>query len=138
MKGKGSHEHTIFMINMLTGIKLRKNGQQKRATCFATLLQNELKNYVARFTTHQSNLRQKSTKRESRATKGARRKNINCKRHDFLTRWVYYVFSGVGAPLTALPGVLFGFCAFLQCTCRSPCVCGHKKQCEVELAFYCC
>ena len=30
---------------------------------------------------------------ESRATKGARRKNIiNCKRHDFLTRWVYYVF----------------------------------------------
>ena len=57
VKGKVSHEHTIFMINMLTGIKLRKNGQQKRATCFATLLQNELKNYVARFTTHQSNLR---------------------------------------------------------------------------------
>ena len=42
---------------MLTGIKLRKDGQQKRATCFATLLQNELKNYFARFTTHESNLR---------------------------------------------------------------------------------
>ena len=57
VKGKVSHEHTIFMINMLTGIKLRKDGQQKRATCFATLLQNELKNYFARFTTHESNLR---------------------------------------------------------------------------------
>ena len=57
VKGKVSHEHTIFMINMLTGIKLRINGQQKRATCFATLLQNELTNYVARFTTHESNLR---------------------------------------------------------------------------------
>ena len=34
---------------MLTGIKLRKDGQQKRATCFATLLQNELKNYFARY-----------------------------------------------------------------------------------------
>lgn len=42
---------------MLTGIKLRKDGQQKRAICFATLLQNELKNYFARFTTHESNLR---------------------------------------------------------------------------------
>ena len=137
VKGKVSHEHTVFIINMLTGIKLRKNGQPKRATCFAILLQNELKHYVARFTTNESNLRWKSAERESRATKGARRENIiNCKRHDFLTRWVYYAFSGVGAPLTALPGVLFGFCTFLQC--RSPCACGHKKQCEVELAFYCC
>ena len=34
-----------------------EKGQQKLATCFATLLQNELKNYVARFTTHESNLR---------------------------------------------------------------------------------
>ena len=43
--------------DMLTGIKVLKNGQQKPATCFATLLQNELKNYVARFITHESNLR---------------------------------------------------------------------------------
>ena len=28
------------------------NGQQKRATCFAKLLQNELSSDVARFTTH--------------------------------------------------------------------------------------
>ena len=27
-------------------------GNKKRATCFATLLQNELNNKVARFTTH--------------------------------------------------------------------------------------
>ena len=32
-------------------LKLRKNGKQRRATCFATLLQNELKSDVARFTT---------------------------------------------------------------------------------------
>ena len=29
-----------------------KRGQQKRATCFAALLQNELKSDVARFTAH--------------------------------------------------------------------------------------
>ena len=29
-----------------------KNRQQKRATCFAALLQNELKSDVARFTSH--------------------------------------------------------------------------------------
>ena len=28
------------------------NGQQKRAACFATLLQNELESDVARFTTY--------------------------------------------------------------------------------------
>ena len=32
--------------------KVPKNGQQKRATCFATLLQNELNSDVARFTIH--------------------------------------------------------------------------------------
>ena len=31
-------------------------GQQKLATCFETLLQNELNTHVARFTTHESNL----------------------------------------------------------------------------------
>jgi len=31
---------------------VRKNGQQKTATCFATLLQNELNSDVAHFTTH--------------------------------------------------------------------------------------
>ena len=31
---------------------MRKNGQQKHATCFATLLQKELKSDVARFTTN--------------------------------------------------------------------------------------
>ena len=33
-------------------VKVRKNGQQKRATCFALLLQNNLNSDVARFTTH--------------------------------------------------------------------------------------
>ena len=33
-------------------LKVRKNGQKKRATCFATLLKNELNSDVARFTTH--------------------------------------------------------------------------------------
>ena len=33
-------------------LKLQLNGQQKRATCFVTLLQNELESDVARFTTH--------------------------------------------------------------------------------------
>ena len=37
---------------MQTTLKLRKNGQQKRATCFATLLQNELNSDVARFAKH--------------------------------------------------------------------------------------
>ena len=31
-------------------LKLRQNGQQKRATCFAALLRNEFESYVARFT----------------------------------------------------------------------------------------
>ena len=31
---------------------VRKNGQQKNATCLATLLQKELNSDVARFTTH--------------------------------------------------------------------------------------
>ena len=31
-------------------LKVRKNGQKKRATCFATLLKNELNSDVARFT----------------------------------------------------------------------------------------
>ena len=33
-------------------LKVRKNGQQKRATCFSTLLQDELNNDVACYTTH--------------------------------------------------------------------------------------
>ena len=32
--------------------KVPKNCNKKRATCFATLLQNELNNDVARYTTH--------------------------------------------------------------------------------------
>ena len=35
------------------GLKARKNGQQKRVTCFATLLQSALKNGVVRFTIHE-------------------------------------------------------------------------------------
>ena len=34
-------------------LKARKNGQQKRVTCFATLLQSALKNGVVRFTIHE-------------------------------------------------------------------------------------
>ena len=34
----------------------RKTGNEKLATCFATLLQNELNNDFARFTTHEKNL----------------------------------------------------------------------------------
>ena len=33
-------------------LKIQLNGQQKRATCFVTLLQNELERDVAHFTTH--------------------------------------------------------------------------------------
>ena len=33
-------------------LKVPKNGNKKRATCFATLLQNELNNDVALYTTH--------------------------------------------------------------------------------------
>ena len=33
-----------------------KTGNKKRATCFATLLQNKLNSHVERFTTHESNL----------------------------------------------------------------------------------
>ena len=33
-------------------LKILLNGQQKRTTCFVTLLQNELESDVARFTTH--------------------------------------------------------------------------------------
>ena len=36
----------------LLPFKVRKNGQQNRATCLATLLQNELNNDVAPFTTN--------------------------------------------------------------------------------------
>ena len=39
----------------LTNLKVRENGKtgnKKRATCFATLLQNELSSDVTRFTTH--------------------------------------------------------------------------------------
>ena len=33
-------------------LKLRSNRQQKRATCFPTLLRNEFESYVARFTSY--------------------------------------------------------------------------------------
>ena len=35
-----------------TTLKVRKTGNKRRATCLATLLQNELNSDVARFTTH--------------------------------------------------------------------------------------
>ena len=37
---------------LIFSFKVRKKGNKKRATCFATLLQNELKSDVVRFTTH--------------------------------------------------------------------------------------
>ena len=36
-------------------LRYGKSGNKNRATCFATLLQNELKSDVARFTTHEKN-----------------------------------------------------------------------------------
>ena len=38
----------------MLSLKLWLNGQQKRAACFATLLQNQLNSHVARFTSHKS------------------------------------------------------------------------------------
>ena len=43
-------------ITIQAQLKVRKNGQQKLANCFATLRQNELKSDVANFTTHEPNL----------------------------------------------------------------------------------
>ena len=42
------------MVADLVRVDLRygKTGNKKRATCFATLLQNELDSDIARFTTH--------------------------------------------------------------------------------------
>ena len=42
-------------LSDLLSLKLWLNGQQKRAACFATLLQNQLNSHVARFTSHKSN-----------------------------------------------------------------------------------
>ena len=40
-------------LKPVTSLKVGKNmGNKKRATCFATLLQNELNSDVARFTTY--------------------------------------------------------------------------------------
>ena len=43
-------------IKIQAQLKVRKNGQQKLANCFATLRQNELKSDVANFTTYEPNL----------------------------------------------------------------------------------
>ena len=45
-------EHRRDFVDRHHGLKVRKNGQQKRATCLATLQQNELYSDVARFTTN--------------------------------------------------------------------------------------
>ena len=52
--GNNTKSHNTYERNNydVTKPKLRQNGQQKRATCFETLLQNELNSDVARFTTH--------------------------------------------------------------------------------------
>ena len=49
---KGSFSIRETATEMSEHVTVRKNGQQKTATCFATLLQNELNSDVARFTTH--------------------------------------------------------------------------------------
>ena len=38
--------------NKNLSVEVRSNGQQKRAICFATLLQNEFNGDVSRFTSH--------------------------------------------------------------------------------------
>ena len=53
VKGRPS-KGTRNSINMQK--RPAQNGQEKRATCFETLLQNEWNNDVARFTTLESNL----------------------------------------------------------------------------------
>ena len=40
----------MVYVDEFTCLKVWKNGQQKRATCLATLLQNQLNSDVARFT----------------------------------------------------------------------------------------
>ena len=52
-------KHFKLRVNILSSwsrnlvdVKVRKNGQQCHATCFATLLQNELDSDLKRFTTH--------------------------------------------------------------------------------------
>ena len=49
-----AHPHQEFLEIPPPGVALKGtvNGQQERANCFATLLQNGLKSDVARFTTH--------------------------------------------------------------------------------------
>ena len=42
----------VLSDNVEATLKYGKTGNKKRATCLATLLQNELNNDVARFTTH--------------------------------------------------------------------------------------
>ena len=49
-------KHVLTCFSRDKSLKLRTNGQQKRTTCFATLLQNKLNSHVERFTTHESNL----------------------------------------------------------------------------------
>ena len=44
----GNKKYLLFISQKsLSSLKVRKNGQQKRASCFATLLQNELNGDVA-------------------------------------------------------------------------------------------
>ena len=47
-----NHKRTRHNVTLHLSFKVRKNGQQKTSTCFATLLQNDLNNDVARYTTH--------------------------------------------------------------------------------------
>ena len=46
-----NHKRTRHNVTLHLSFKVRKNGQQKTSTCFATLLQNDLNNDVARYTT---------------------------------------------------------------------------------------
>ena len=46
-----NHKRTRHNVTLLLSFKVRKNGQQKTSTCFATLLQNDLNNDVVRYTT---------------------------------------------------------------------------------------
>ena len=48
-------KHILTCFSRDKSLKLRTNGQQKRTTCFATLLQNKFNSHVERFTTHESN-----------------------------------------------------------------------------------
>ena len=51
--GCSHHTGSLFVTdNKNLSVEVRSNGQQKRAICFATLLQNEFNCDVSRFTSH--------------------------------------------------------------------------------------